>query len=223
VENGAGMHSLVDMVVEGEEDLDATVLQMADQTGATASFLSKDVQTLGVELRAEGTGAVRPPPDNSFVSIMDKMADTVLDGSFSGSVFFTMRKFEEIKKILIFNSAGGKEWGVLTKDLSLQPDNLYKSTIQVANYSSAELTLEVVADDLLQVSENVPKLAPFSTLVVFVSTKLSPPQDPVNLENGIIVSLFTPFRKHHYYFKKNIHSDYIKGVIRTVKILIFGC
>jgi hypothetical protein len=83
---------------------------------------------------------------------------------------------------------------VLTKDLSLQPDNLYKSTIQVANYSSAELTLEVVADDLLQVSENVPKLAPFSTLVVFVSTKLSPPQDPVNLENGIIVSLLTPFR-----------------------------
>jgi hypothetical protein len=87
VENGAGMHSLVDMVVEGEEDLDATVLQMADLTGASASFLSKDVETLGVELRAEGTGAVCQQPDNSFVSIMDKMAASVLDGPFGGSVF----------------------------------------------------------------------------------------------------------------------------------------
>lgn len=80
---------------------------------------------------------------------------------------------------------------MLTKDVSLHPDNLYKSTIQVANYSNAELTLEVVVDDLLQVSENVPKLGAYSTLVIFVSTKLSPPQEPVNLTDGIIVSSFT--------------------------------
>jgi hypothetical protein len=82
MENGAGMHSLVDMVVDGEEDLDATVRQMADLTGASASFLSRDVESICVELRAEGTGVVRPQVDNTFVSMMDKVADTVLDGTF---------------------------------------------------------------------------------------------------------------------------------------------
>jgi hypothetical protein len=97
-------------------------------------------------------------------------------------------------------SAADKEWGVLTNDVSLHPDNFYKNTIQVANYSSAELTLDMVADDLLQLSENVPKLAPYSTLVVFVSTKLSPPQDPVTLPHGITVSKIIS----HFAFGSNI-------------------
>lgn len=84
VENGAGMHSLVDMVLDGEEDLDATLKQMDDLTGASASFLAKDVETVCVELRAKGTGEVRPLQENTFVSMMDKLADTVLEGPFGG-------------------------------------------------------------------------------------------------------------------------------------------
>lgn len=81
------MHSLVDMVLDGEEDLHETVKQMADVSGATASFLSKDVEMICVELRAEGTGVVRPVVENTFVSMMDKVSDTVLDGHFGGLVW----------------------------------------------------------------------------------------------------------------------------------------
>jgi len=87
-ENSAGMHDLAETVLDGEETLvsEGALEQLADHSGASASFLVKDAKVTKLELSAAGTGVAKTLPEvetmSSFVSMLDKTTnDTALDMS----------------------------------------------------------------------------------------------------------------------------------------------
>ncbi|XP_059488256.1 uncharacterized protein LOC132204044 isoform X2 [Neocloeon triangulifer] len=156
-ENGAGMNSLVSTILNGEEKCvsESNLEQLRDFSGASASFLTKDLEVINVELRAEGTGAGRALPEldtiESFVSIMDKTAnETDMNQMFNRDMY-------------------KREWDLDQKEVTLQMENNFKAAIQATNFTEKPLSLEVVCDEGLEATPTHPCLAAYKTAIIFIA------------------------------------------------------
>ncbi|CAB3362583.1 Hypothetical predicted protein [Cloeon dipterum] len=155
-EHGAGMNRLVTHKLTNEKDLlkEETLDELNDFSGASASFLTKDLDVENIELRAEGIGAARTLQEldtiSSFVSMIDKAVD---DNEASSSD----------------SDLNIRGWDVDLKEITLQADNNYKAAVQVTNFTDKPQSLEIVCGEGLEVEPTHPTLAGYKTALIFIS------------------------------------------------------